>query len=73
MFYVYRFVAGSCEDQTIEIGEAATRLEARDLAMREGGDQIQEGRDGEVENIDRGLWSASVRRRIETEESSIFP
>lgn len=72
MFYVHRFVAGS-EDQTIEIGSAETRLEARDLAMREGGDQIQEGRDGEVENIDRRLWSPGVKRSVEHEETNIFP
>jgi hypothetical protein len=49
----------SGDDATL-IAEANTLDAAHSLACLEGGDQIQEGEDGEVTNVDRGNWLPSA-------------
>lgn len=64
MFNVYRFTDPSDETKTELIGQTHTLVSARAMAASLGGDQIQEGEDGEVENVDRRLWSASAKAEV---------
>lgn len=50
---VYKFTSDSDASKTELLGSEATESAAYALAQRLGGDQIQEGLDGRVENVTR--------------------